>query len=388
MYRRRLFATLVACCLSWAAFALGGEKAKEKAKGKAKDPAFAVGVKSHADWIKRFEENRDPRILYLLTHRAGHARPTLAETQELMKDEETADSLLESLGIQKDYSEELKEKVSAWKDKYGKDALVVETPNYQILATQTDKILCWYVQFYQDKVFKYYQKWLPTEEKISGRFVIMIYPTHGDFLASGAPGFAGAYFSPKDRALVSFVEEQYRMDRKWIADTRISSFFHEGMHQYIGYFVPEAPPWLNEGLANFMEAMIVRSDKIEEYGNMSERFCTRFQEMTRGNAVKPLRQFVSQSYGEFYSSPDTSYPQAWAFMHFLINYKSPKGGKMPYKDIPMKMIACLRNCYGAEEATNQAFEGANLATMADELKEYIGGLKPQLRSSTYVQPKM
>lgn len=99
---------------------------------------------------------------------------------------------------------------------------------------------------------------------------------------------------------------------------------HEGWHQYTqSTFVEQLPPWMEEGLATFMEGHRMRNERttIEflPWRNL-ERF-SELRSVVREGRMVSLGQLVSgtpQSFlGDGRDSLLSYYAQVWALMHFL-----------------------------------------------------------------------
>lgn len=359
--------------------------AKKKKKGKPLPlPDFAKGITSHSDWVKRFRKTLEPRIFYLLASRTGR-RISMQQSKmmcEIMKqDPAKVEEFLEQWGILLDVEKFLEEKQNDWKKKYGDEATITKTKNYIILATKVDHNIIRFLKFYQEKVFRFYQKHFSTPEKIEGRFLIYIYPDRAAYTATGAPGFSGAYYLASERKLVGYVEPEHRNNRKWIADTRMSYFFHEGFHQYFGYFVPNPPIWLNEGMAEMCAAITVRRKKLKEAGNMDYQGCKRTQAAITKKSYVPLKKFVRLSQPQYYSNPDLHYAQGWALVHFL------RYGPKKYRSIINDIIFALKNGAERDEALDRAFYDIDWAKFEADWKKYIMKLKARKMSSIYILPK-
>jgi len=345
---------------------------------------LAKGITKHSDWLKRFEETRNPRIFAMLASRVGRSldREQAESMCKLFEESpEKMKEIMQEWGITRDpvaYNEEC---VNAWKENYGKDALIIKTTHYYILGTQVDEIICNFLKYYQEKIYKYYEKMYPTEEKMEGRFLIYIYPDRTQYLQTGAPGFSGAYYSAADRKLVGYVDAEYRTQRKWIADTRVTTFFHEGFHQYFGYFVPTPPIWLNEGGAMMSEAILVCNKDLKEMGHMDEERCKRIKDAISQKVFTPLATFFKMDAGGFYSNPDLHYPQGWAVSHFLAY------GPKEYRAIPTTVVRNLVNGMSRDEAMEDALKDIDVDKMQEDWIEYVKKLKPEKRSHQFYYPR-
>lgn len=345
---------------------------------------LSKGIKKHQDWIERFEETYDPQIFSLLASRVGRDIPNdrLAPmVQHLKENPEKRSEIFQEWGITRDPKEYNKEKVKEWEEKYKKDALIIKTTHYYILGTKVDKIICNFLKYYMEKVFKYYEKTYPTEEKIDGRFLIYIYPDRGQYLATGAPSFSGAYYSASDRMLVGYVPAEHRNARRWIAQSRISIFFHEGFHQYFGYFIPKPPIWLNEGGAMMAESILVQQRKLVDKNHMSPHHGQAIQSAMKSRAHVPLKKFLYFTPRDFYGNPDLSYPQGWSFARFL------KLGPKEYRHIPSAVVSALLDGKDTKTAVDEAIKGISIEEMEEDWIKFTLKTRITPVGSTFHYPK-
>ena len=336
--------------------------------GMAAGPGFTKDIKCQQDWVDRLKETWDARILYLLSNRAG---VTLSQEkcvelcQELKQKPDTLEAELKEAGILRDVEAYLKETETAWQTKYAAEAVILNTDEYLILGCKSDDLLLKCLKKYMTKIIARYRGKFDTKEKIEGRFLIQIYPDRGDFLATGAPQFAAAYFSPRARALVGFAPREQTQNLNWIMSTVIHTFFHEGWHQYFHYYVPQPPPWLDEGIAEMNEATIVKGDELagKEFVNVNDARAA--VQISNQKKFTPLERFTYLSLEEFYTNPQVHYPQAWAFVHFLVS------GKTRYKKNYNQLMKDLQNAEDTKTALDKAFAGVKWDHMEEEFKAYV-----------------
>lgn len=345
---------------------------------------MSAGMKCQADWVKRFRETHDPRVFMMLASRVGR-HPNLEECAAMCemfkKDESKREKFLKEWGITRDVKTYNAECVAKWKEKYGEEALVFKTTNYYMFGTKDNTVILTFLKYYMEKMFSFYRKQFPAKEKLGGRFLIYMYPDRAEYLATGAPGFSGAYFSGAERKLVGYIEPAYRKHRKWIADTRISTFFHEGFHQYLGYFVPNPPIWLNEGGAMISETISVDGKSLKSTGHMSYEHGMTMQAALKKGVHTPLKDFLYLSSRGFYSNPNLHYPQGWSFSHFL------KFGPKKYRGIPDAIIASLLDGLDEKEAIDNALSGIDIAELEKDWLDYVKKLDVKKQNNTYYYPR-
>jgi hypothetical protein len=91
---------------------------------------------------------------------------------------------------------------------------------------------------------------------------------------------------------------------------------HEYAHAVIAAQSPEAPAWLDEGLAEFWGAAVVDGDRV-----VIGRPVAQHIEQLRRRKWLPLKTMLKQRRGSVPSNPETVplfYAQAWAMVHYLL----------------------------------------------------------------------
>jgi hypothetical protein len=94
---------------------------------------------------------------------------------------------------------------------------------------------------------------------------------------------------------------------------------HEMVHPYIDANLPDAPPWVNEGMASLYEHVREKDGRI--YGNLNWRL-PGLQSALAADDVPSFKWLTSQSTDEFYGEdPGTNYSQS----RYLCYYLQEKG---------------------------------------------------------------
>jgi hypothetical protein len=138
---------------------------------------------------------------------------------------------------------------------------------------------------------------------------------------------------------------------------------HEGFHQYLDRVIPDAPDWLNEGLAEYFEAA-----RLENGTWMpADRHPLHLETLSQ-NSTTPLPAFLFGSYEEFHAKPRLHYAQAWAFVT-LLRHSTPEN-----KQIFQKLWTALHD-QGAHGALTLAFPESDLGRLERELAVWLRARK-------------
>lgn len=332
------------------------------------------GIKCQADWVKKLKETRDDKILYLLMCRAGlvvNREGCKARLEMFCKDDAGIDKYLAECKVTLDVEQYLKEQEDKWKEENGAEAVVMDDKYYKYLGTKKDESLIKALRKYMSKIRKdFYEKKFKVEEGVEGRFLIKVFPNRGEYLKTGAPAFSGAYYSRSERALVGYVAEEYRkMNQNWMILTMIKSFFHEGWHQYMGYYVTDSPRWLDEGFAVMHESITINGSDLSGNKFYNRDNAKTVMDMLKANQTIPLKDFIYMDRANFYGNPDLCYPQAWALVHFMVY-----GGK-GYDKYYKRLISKLQDCVELQDALDQTFQDMDWTAFENKFKDYVTNLK-------------
>lgn len=332
---------------------------------------FRKGIKKHADWVERFKETHDYRIFKILAWRAGRVVDTelAREACDVLKDNpEQIDEVFERWGITIDQKEFEKDAESKWKSQH-RDALVLKSSHYLLLATKGDEKYAKLIKGYMEKVFKLYQSKFKTKEKIEGRFLIKLYGSREKYVAGGGPETSVAYFSASGRELVGYVPRgpRFPTEEELIRET-VMTFFHEGFHQYLTYFVPDPPTWVNEGFACLFEGLKIKKGRISEGKYISEYYRDWLKQYIKENTVTPISEFLYLTQAEYYAKQNVHYCQGWGLVHFLAL------GSPDYNKYYKRVLTNLKNGMDREEAIRDVFSKVNLYKLDEAYRAYVMGL--------------
>jgi tetratricopeptide (TPR) repeat protein len=160
----------------------------------------------------------------------------------------------------------------------------------------------------------------------------------------------------------------------------MDTMFHEGFHQFLDYFVADAPYWFNEGIAEYFGP----SEIVPGSGGRKLRIGVVVKErgegMTRYAVIRaalagkrkerptPIRELLKLDGEAFMKSADLHYAESWSFVHFLM-HGSPAG-----KGLLLGYFKALRAGKDADAAFDETFGKVDLDALEAEWKKYVEGL--------------
>jgi len=320
--------------------------------------------------LDRFKANPTAKDLVILGSRAGMRMPA-GMTQPLVDKLKSstdvlaaAEQLLDRMRLTPKHTREAIDKNrEAFKKECGAHATEIESNHYWVLTT-TGAAHARKVAARMDGIFREYQRRLVFKEKISEKFVVKVYASRTEYLAHGAPGFSAAYFSPSKRELVGYKQRT--------EDILFRSLYHEGMHQFLMFYVPNPPIWFNEGLAKYFENAKymrgARSSSALQYrvGKKDPLLARSAKQAAMQGRLVPLKKLTTMSKAQFYSNPHLNYSQAWALTHFMI-----EGGNPLLKKLWKDYFFALRDGATGEEANKKTFGKLNPRLLESLFKKYV-----------------
>jgi tetratricopeptide (TPR) repeat protein len=134
---------------------------------------------------------------------------------------------------------------------------------------------------------------------------VRIFSTQEGFLEYGHETFVQAhegvvgYYSKIFKELVILNHS----DRRQVTKT----IYHEGFHQFMDYFISSAPPWFDEGLANYFE-LSQWTGRSFDLGAVSPAMLRTIQDGITYNLCVPLAKLLRLSRDEFADPQPTSRP--------------------------------------------------------------------------------
>lgn len=233
-----------------------------------------------------------------------------------------------------------------------------------------------------DLIYKAYGKvfQLPKDEGLVHR--VYVFAHREDFLAFSRKighdvDFAAGYFALETRILAVDASAA-APEGAVFADDTVDTLFHEGMHQFVHYFVPDMPIWFNEGLAEYFGPSQLVSKTELRIGVVENRRAKPGQPMTRLDTIRaamtgeidekplPLRQLMSLDAKRFVEKDQihVNYAQSWSFVHYLMS--TDRGAK-----IVRTYFKVLRDGKGEKVAFKEAFGKEDIEAMEKEWKAYV-----------------
>lgn len=293
---------------------------------------------------------REKGIVLIRQRKVQEAREALAKSVALDKTDQAADQILKM--VDNDL------KGPGWKSTYQAEGehFVVTTDDSQ----DTADLLLKHVEI----VYTLYTKIFPEAEKEAIKFPVLVFKDAKDYQAYGGPPNTGGYYNPMMRNLVFFKQAK-------LSDTLLV-LYHEAFHQYLAYYLEDAPQWYNEGHGDYFgPSEYVEKSKMM-YIRVNPWRLGLIQGAIKANRYQPLDKLMLMTQDELYD-PQTiglNYAESWSFVYFLWQYKSGA-----YAPILKAYFKKLREGAGLKKAYTATFGRSPMKQIEQEWKDFITGLK-------------
>lgn len=203
--------------------------------------------------------------------------------------------------------------------------------------------------------------------------VVRVFTDQAAYHSYGGPGGSAGYWSPGDRELVLYDDQQGggRIDTWRVLN-------HEAFHQYIFYLYGNLSPhsWYNEGTGDFYSGYQYKNNafKLEKFLWRTGTIKTAIQE----DKIIPLRDFVRLDQAEYYGnnkwgvSGGQNYAQGWSFIYFLRTGKKngAKNWDPRWDTILDTYFRVLAMSGKLDQAVEEAFQGIDWDALTKSWKEY------------------
>ncbi len=154
-------------------------------------------------------------------------------------------------------------------------------------------------------------------------------------------------------------------------DDTLHVMYHEAFHQFMSMMIPHAPYWYNEGIAEYMGAILVEKGKVTQKARILDGRLKNLKMALR--RALPFEGIMNETPGQFYSG-DVSfkYAQAWSMVHFFYEHEAGK-----YRKLLDAYYKALLDGKEPREAYDTAFGATDLKELKKEWTAFVEKLQPE-----------
>jgi hypothetical protein len=153
----------------------------------------------------------------------------------------------------------------------------------------------------------------PIDDALLPPLTIVLFSRERDFApyrnqtASGqSKNVAGIFANAEDWSVIGMYGQKSSDETRRV-------IYHEATHWYLSAKQVESPLWFSEGIAEVFSTFNVKDDKAQWGLALGEHVS-----YLNTVGLQPLHEFLRVTQDEALHEVDTFYPQAWAFVHYLM----------------------------------------------------------------------
>ncbi len=238
-----------------------------------------------------------------------------------------------------------------------------ESEHFLVMTDADQKSADW-ISGHVELIYAKYNKVFPPIPKGKDKFRVILFADHKGYMDYGSPPGTGGYYQSLTRKLVLYKQPKD-------ADTILVTY-HEAFHQYLDYYLSDAPQWFNEGHGDYFGPMTwnEKTRQMDVHTN-SWRFDL-VKAGIRANKVQSFPKIMTMTQGELYDKETVgmNYAQSWAMVYFFWHYENGK-----YAKYLQEYFKELMKGEGLRGAYNDVFGKAPMAQIEQEWRDYILALK-------------
>jgi len=330
----------------------------------------------------------NPGNLTLLAGRACVEIKDLEKRLDALKKAKGRDSrrnVLKKWGMVVDHAKLVKD-VETWFLKRLKSLYPGSTPKplirdsryYRVLSTASEEKTK-LAENHMDAIHVKYREVFKFSRKPDEKFVLILLRNREEYVEFTQTPQSAAMYIPTRRSLVCASPRDGKS---------FGSFYHEGLHQFLLYYYPNVPPWLNEGLAEYFEPSRLKIKYAAGRGKRNFDFLIGIpprdeldmvRGFFRGGNGPGLSYLFDLTLPQFYSTRGNytirgypvhpvlaNYASAWSIVHFLIH---AGGGK--YRQYLLAYLKELREGKYPKEVNQALFKKLDEYKLTEAWKAYI-----------------
>jgi tetratricopeptide (TPR) repeat protein len=184
------------------------------------------------------------------------------------------------------------------------------------------------------------------------------------------------YFMPATKILAFYREES--RETALITKELHNVLFHEAFHQFLDLFIEDAPPWFNEGCAEYFGISELTPNGLRyglvpdgtqggsRYTNLQEVINPAFKSMY-GQECPTLFTVMKMDHSDFMVHGGTNYALAWGLVHY---FASTKPGQKKLK----AYFRGLRDGLPADQMFRKVFGDIDQGRLEADFRQHVGDM--------------
>ncbi|MBQ4107179.1 MAG: hypothetical protein IJC73_06335 [Lentisphaeria bacterium] len=253
-----------------------------------------------------------------------------------------------------------------------KDWWYIETEHFIIVSNISRRKDVRRIADEAEQIRTLYEKLMPPPAEPDAVSVIRIFDDrdqYNAYIGSGAEWTGGCWMAHKQE-LVFFIPYDDVRDKKIRSEIMKQTLYHELLHQYFFYALGQqtAPPWFNEGLAQYYEYTSFKSRNnpsfrtdLEIEGRVAPALSTGF------STPAFLRQMDYPAFQQFH---EVSYSAVFGLMYYLMKGAALEEKTSHYTRIPARYFNTLGKTGDPARADKAAWEGIDMEQLERDYRAF------------------
>jgi hypothetical protein len=257
----------------------------------------------------------------------------------------------------------------------------VETENFIMVANIKSQATAKALAQNLERSRNLYTKIFPLEKPMDAVSVARMFATREEYLNYVGPELrwtGGVWMSMRKELVVSPMSWGSKREiRKMMAQITL----HEAFHQYIYFATGEkqTAAWFNEGMAQFFEHAVFKSNKI--HIGLSRRQAGLMPQLA---AKQNIDDILKMSYSQFYDLRKSEhYALAWGMLYFMLKGAPVMKDCAEFAEIPRRYYDAMVETGDAVKATKAAWNDCDTYKFSEKLKAFWSSRRLMKRAAKF-----
>jgi tetratricopeptide (TPR) repeat protein len=233
-----------------------------------------------------------------------------------------------------------------------------------IVECDVDQAYTDWISRHLELIYSKYSSIFPQQSKPKTKFRCFVFKDQKEYYDNGAPKNTGGYYLDFFKKLVF-----YRQAKD--SDTLLV-LYHEAFHQFLAYYLTDAPQWFNEGHGDYFGPSVYNEKTRQMDIRTNSWRLPVIQQAIRSGRTQPLDKLMCMTRAELYDEKTVSlnYAQSWSLVYFLWHHENGK-----YAKCLQQYFKSLLDGDGLRESYQKGFGKVDMKKLEEEWKAFTMGLK-------------
>lgn len=319
-------------------------------------------LKNYPSAIKVYDRALAIKPDYVLAHRnKGIAYIRNDDYKKAVEAFEKALSIDDKDGLARQLLDMVKKEIAG--PKWGAPKCTRESAHF-VVECDVDQAYTDWISKNLELIYAKYSSIFPQQTKPKNKFRCYVFKDQKEYYDNGAPKNTGGFYMDFFKKLVFFRQAKD-------SDTLLV-LYHEAFHQFLAYYLSDAPQWFNEGHGDYFGPSAWNEKTRQMDIRTNSWRLPGIQQAIRSGKYQPLQKLMCMTHAELYDEKTIglNYAQSWSLVYFLWHYEKGK-----YAKCLQLYFKALMDGDGLRESYQKAFGKTDMAKLEEEWKAFTLGLR-------------